>query len=166
MIDQEMNMKTMMSFLIAGAMLASVSMATSNDQWAEERLKAKTGRYSPAEEARRADVFHAAKHNDEECAQHACCRREHESAADRNAAVGSTWTDELLRAKYGRDTTATASSDHSPQPVNTRTSLLADAWQRAKWGRSLSARPDKQPILRAASEKVTASRCDRPSCCD
>ena len=159
-------MKTMMSVLIAGAMLASVSMATANNQWAEERLRAKTGRYSPAEEARRADVSRAAKHNDEECAQHACCRRQHESAKDRNAAVGPTWAEEFLSAKFGRETIAAASGDHSPQPSDTRTSLSADAWQRAKWGRSLSAPTDTQPVRRAASEKVTANGCARPSCCD
>ena len=158
-------MKSVISVLIAGAMLASVSMAAANDQWAEERLKAKTGRYSPAEEARRADVSRAAKHNDEECAQHACCRRQHESAKDRNAAVRPTWTEELLRAKFGRDTTATASGDHSPQHADP-TPLWADAWQRAKWGHSLSGGADTQPVLRAASEKVTASQCARPSCCD
>ena len=159
-------MKTVMSVLFAGAMLASVSIATANDQWAEERLKAKTGRYSPAEEARRADVSRAAKHNDEKCAQHACCRRQHESAKDRNAAVGPTWTEEFLSAKFGRGTIPTTSGDHSPQPADIRTSLSADAWQRAKWGHSLSAGADTPPVLRAASEKVTANRCDRPSCCD
>ena len=164
MIDQEMNMKTVMSVLFAGAMLASVSMATANDQWAEERLKAKTGRYSPAEEARRAS--RAAKLNDEECAKHACCRRQHESANDRNAAVGPIWTEEFLSAKFGRETIAKAPGDHSPQPADSRTSLSDAARQRAKWGHSLSAPTDTQPILRAASEKVTASRCDRPSCCD
>jgi hypothetical protein len=166
MIDQEMNMKTVMSVLFAGAMLASVSMATANDRWAEERLKAKTGRYSPGEEARRADVSRAARLNDEECAKHACCRRQHESAKDRNAAVGPTWTEEFLGAKFRRETIATAAGDHSPQPADSRTSGSADAWQRAKWGHSLSAPTDTQPVLRAASEEVTASRCDRPSCCD
>lgn len=55
-------MKALMMIAFAGAMLASVSVAGTNDQCAEERLKAKTGRYSPAEESRRAKLASGAKH--------------------------------------------------------------------------------------------------------
>ena len=40
-------MNKLMTVIFAGAMLASVSAASASDQWAEEILKAKTGRYSP-----------------------------------------------------------------------------------------------------------------------
>jgi hypothetical protein len=43
-------MKKLMTVLFAGAMLASVFSANANDQWTEERLKAKRGHYSPAQE--------------------------------------------------------------------------------------------------------------------
>ena len=46
-------MTRFMTVLAAAAMFASGALAVTNEQMAEERFKAKYGRYTPAEEARR-----------------------------------------------------------------------------------------------------------------
>ena len=93
-------MKKLMTVLFAGAMLASVSAASASDQWAEERLKAKTGRYSPAEETRRAQFARTVKHTPEGC-QAACCR-EHSPSTNQSFGTAAVPTSEFLKAKLGR----------------------------------------------------------------
>ena len=49
-------MKTFSKIIIAGALLTSMSFAQQGDPFHEERFKAKFGRYSQAEEARRKSI--------------------------------------------------------------------------------------------------------------
>jgi len=157
-------MKTMMSVLFAGVVLASVSTATANDQWAEERLKAKTGRYSPAEESRRKALAQSQQQSDEECEQHACCRRDHRSVGERkDVTTGSVWATELLKAKLGRSPEAAHNRSDQRQLAGNQGSAFSDAWRRAKWGRSMS---DAPSTSRTTPEVIAANICGRPSCCD
>ena len=80
-------MKAIMSAVLAGSMLLAVA-ANANDYWAEERYRAKMGRYTPAEEARRASVKQKADSSAaQECATQVCCRRASGSHSDRSAGV-------------------------------------------------------------------------------
>jgi hypothetical protein len=161
--DQEKNMKKLMTVLFAGAMLASVSSANANDQWAEERLKAKTGRYSPAEESRRAQLARTAKPAPEEC-QAACCR-EHSSSTHGNSTTAATATGEFLKSKLGRESTRVAAHDHKHQASANVQPSSSDAWARAKFGRDLSARSHGQEVP-DNSEVAACIMCSRRSCCD
>jgi hypothetical protein len=67
-------MKAIMTVVFAATMFATVA-AKANDNWAEERYRAKMGRYTPAEEARRASASREADSTAQECAKHSCCRR-------------------------------------------------------------------------------------------
>ena len=66
-----------LTLLFAGVM--SFSIAFGSDPAFEERFKMKTGRYTPAEEARRTKESLTAKHANEEpilsCEKHGCCTR-------------------------------------------------------------------------------------------
>jgi hypothetical protein len=77
-LNQEDHMKKG-AVLFVGIMLASATVGMANDRWAEDRLKAKTGRYSATEEARR-KVSQSEKKPAAGCMQHPCCSREHKSA--------------------------------------------------------------------------------------
>ena len=46
-------MKRLISLSLAGALLAAVGLAQRSNTWREQWFKAKFGRYSPREEARR-----------------------------------------------------------------------------------------------------------------
>ena len=133
--DQEKNMKKSMVSL-AGAVLASAS-AGANDQWAEERLKAKTGRYSPAEELRRAEM-RTANHTQGQC-QAACCR-EHSSSRHQTSATATGPTGEFLKAKVGREPRQAVSHEHRRQASTKVQPSASDTWARAKFGRDLNAR--------------------------
>ena len=156
-------MKKLMTVLFAGAMLASVSAASAGDQWAEERLKAKTGRYSPAEETRRAQLAGTVKHAPEEC-QAACCR-EHSSSTHGNSTTAAI-TGEFLKAKLGRESTRVAAHDHKHQATANVQPSSSDAWARAKFGRDLSARSDVQKVPDNSEALAGCVMCSRRSCCD
>ena len=157
-------MNRLMMVLFAEAMLASVSSANANDQWAEERLKAKTGRYSPAEESRRAQLARTAKHAPEEC-QAACCR-EHSSSTHGNYTTAATVAGEFLKSKLGRESTRVTAHDHKHQATANVQPSSSDAWARAKFGRDLSARSHVQKLPDNSEVLAACIMCSRRSCCD
>ena len=161
--DQEKNMKKLMAVLFAGAILASVSAASASDQWAEERLKAKTGRYSPAEEARRAQLARTVKHAPEEC-QAACCR-EHSPSTNQSFATAVP-TSEFLKAKLGRGASAPASHDQTQHASASAEPNSSNAWARAKFGRDLG-RSGRLGHAPAITETLAACHmCGRTACSD
>ena len=95
-------------FVIAGALFVSAALAV--DPFAEERFKAKYGRYTPAEEARReaAKNAHRAAAKAQRpsatetamCDMPNCCKRDKTARAE--VSTADTYTDALFRAKYGR----------------------------------------------------------------
>ena len=160
-------MKTMMILLFAGAMSASASLATTNDQWAEERLKAKTGRYSPVEEARRQTLARKSDGHGETCKKQNCCRHQHASAKDKLTGTPSTSADRQVTAKLCRSMAAVAESKaHEQTLAANHSSALSDAWWRSKWGRSMPHRDaETQTVALVASER-SENVCERATCCD
>ena len=156
-------MNKLMTVIFAGAMLASVSAAGASDQWAEEILKAKTGRYSPAEESRRAQLARTVKHNPDEC-QAACCR-EHSSSTHGNSTTASTATGGFLKAKLGRESTRVAANEYKNAIADVQPST-SDAWARAKFGRDLSAGSHVQKVPENSEALAACIMCSRRSCCD
>lgn len=158
-------MKTMMILLFAGAMSGSAMLATTNDQWAEERIKAKTGRYSPAEEARREARARESNGQDQTCRKQSCCRHQHASAQTKRSTNGS---DTLLGSKLGRGTTAVSeSSAHEKALTASNASSYSDAWWRSKFGRSMPRRnAGTQTATLALSERSEDTCCERVTCCD
>ena len=91
-------MKFYSNILMAGALLASMAFASQADPFREERFKMKTGRYTPAEEARRL----ALNHKEVECGNQACCRNEHSGARTQSGDSASAWVNRWFQAKWGR----------------------------------------------------------------
>ncbi len=158
-------MKTMMILLFAGAMSGSAMLATTNDQWAEERIKAKTGRYSPAEEARREARARKPDGQDQTCRKQSCCRHQHASAQTKRSSNGA---DTLLASKLGRGTTAVSEpSAHEKAVAASNASSYSEAWWRSKFGRSMPRRnAETQTAALAVSERSEDSCCGQVTCCD
>ena len=133
-------MKTYLTVFFAGAMLASTAFAVDDDPFREERLKAKTGRYSQAEEARRQMLTVKAKARTEECADKKCCRSKHGRPEQQAKAIAAS----------------------------IETESFFDKWSRAKWGRNI--RRDGRPEAQLAQARPAAASlcadCDHPKCCD
>jgi hypothetical protein len=151
-------MKTLMIVAFAGALLTSLSAAGTNNQWSEERIKAKTGRYSPAEESRRAELARQAKETATEC-QDGCCRR------NPSAPVAKR-TEEFLRAKFGRTAAPAASIQNEEHRVERTEPSSTAAWERAKFGRSLRETADGQADGKSTMEVAVCHMCAPTSCCD
>lgn len=158
-------MKTMMILLFAGAMSSSAMLASTNDQWAEERMKAKTGRYSPAEEARREARARESEDQDQTCKKQSCCRHQHASAKNKRS---SNSADTLLASKLGRGTPAVSeSSAHEKALAASNASSYSEAWWRSKFGRSMPRRNvETQTAALAVSERSEDTCCERVICCD
>jgi hypothetical protein len=101
-------MKTVV-ILLAGAL--SLSTAFGSDPFAEERFKAKYGRYTPAEEARREALKKAEKAAKLQKSEHAeagmcdmpdCCKSQSKTGAKAEVSTADTHAEALFRAKYGR----------------------------------------------------------------
>ena len=97
-------MNTLLTLLLAGALAASGTSGV-NDPMAEERYRAKYGRYTPAEEARR-QAAELAKRNTAPCCGHeGCCVRARKEMTVRTQVVyrgiGPQFA-ERFKAKYGR----------------------------------------------------------------
>ena len=157
-------MKKLMTVLFAGAMLASVSAASAGDQWAEERLKAKTGRYSPAEETRRALLAGTVKHAPEEC-QAACCR-EHSASPNQSSATAARPTSEFLKAKLGRGASAPASHDQTQHAAANTKPSPSNAWARAKFGRDLNLDAHVEQAPPSTETLAACHMCGRTACSD
>jgi hypothetical protein len=140
-------MKTYSKIVIAGALLASMSFAQQGDPFREERFKAKFGRYSQAEEARRKSVSEKAI-SEEKCADRECCRHQHAA----------------------QHPPASAVSARKEVTTNENQAFL-DAWSKAKFGRVI--RRVESPSVEKLAQSSPANsgtpvsqRCDRPTCCD
>jgi hypothetical protein len=93
------------AIIFAGIMVASVAFAGTNDPMAEDRYRSKYGRYTPAEEARK-----AARLEVKADAAPPCC---HPAEAMRSRTV--TWSEQEARfaAKYGRPAPSVAAGDQA-----------------------------------------------------
>ena len=70
-------MKTYLAVFFTAAMLASMAFGADRDPFQEERFKAKTGRYTLAEETRRQALAQLSNTRTEECIKPNCCRHKH-----------------------------------------------------------------------------------------
>lgn len=121
-------MKTAMVF-IAGAMFLSTAFA--NDPGFEERYKMKTGRYTPAEDARREAVKAAAKESRAKqminCGKHGCCTGDERAVAKSEPPVGDPGAEARLRMKFGRSSPAEEARISAAKRANTEPVLAASA---------------------------------------
>lgn len=162
--DQDIYMRIIMTVAIAATMFATVA-AKANDNWAEERYKAKTGRYTPAEEARRASAARKANPKAQACAEHSCCRRAADSHNERT--VGSIQTRELLRAKLGRDfmVQPLPQQDQQREIETGGKPNFSEEWWHAKWGRTRNTVQNEQAMVAdAKASRLGSSKA--LSCCD
>ncbi len=138
-------MTTYSKIVIAGALLASMSLAQQGDPFREERFKAKFGRYSQAEEARRKSMSERAI-SEEKCADRECCRHQHATQNLQASAVSA-----------------------KKEVTSNENQAFLDAWSRAKFGRVIRRveSPSGEKLAQAApTNSGTPERCDRPTCCD
>jgi hypothetical protein len=94
-------MKTYLTVFCAGVLLASMAFGAQGDPFREERFKAKTGRYTQAEEARRLTVSGKSNATAEKCSDQVCCR--HQDGASPKQSEAQSFFDAWSRAKYGRN---------------------------------------------------------------
>jgi hypothetical protein len=126
--DRRCFMKTAMVFM-AGAMF--LSTAFGSDSGSEERFRMKTGRYTPAEEARREAAKIAAKgavaRQGISCAKHGCCanHEEHAVVAKLEVTPGDPGAEERFRMKFGRSSPAEARRVAAAQRATNEPVLLA-----------------------------------------
>jgi cytochrome c5 len=86
------------AFFLAGVMVASAVVANASDPTAEERYRIKYGRYTPAEEARRAGRTQPRQHMAGDC-----CRSAHGAPVAMAATKNDPSSEEArFAAKYGR----------------------------------------------------------------
>ena len=141
-------MTTFSKIVIAGALLASMSFAQQADPFREERFKAKFGRYSQAEEARRKSITEKAIFA-EKCADRECCRHQHAAQHFQVSAVSAKKKEATLNGNQA----------------------FLDAWSKAKFGRVIRRveSPSGEKLAQASpknSGTLVSERCDRPTCCD
>jgi hypothetical protein len=129
-------MNTFSKIVIAGSLLATMAFAQQGDPFREERFKAKFGRYSQAEEARRKSIA-ANPRSEEKCANHACCRHPHAANKEVSFSQNQAFLDTWSKAKFGR---------------GIRT---ADSPSAAKLAQASP-----------ANSQTAAQSCDRPTCCE
>ena len=140
-------MKTYSKIVIAGALLASMSFAQQGDPFREERFKAKFGRYSQAEEARRKSTSEKATPGGT-CADASCCRHRQDAQNLQLSTVSA-------KTKF----------------ASNQNQAFFDAWSKAKFGRVF--RPiesqSEQKLAQASAANSGAAvteHCDHPTCCD
>ena len=99
-------MKTLIALVVAGILTASAGIAGVNDQMAEERYRAKYGRYSPAEERRQHASEEARGNTAIRCERKGCCHAApQDTAAVQNMPDTRAVSDAAERfvAKWGRN---------------------------------------------------------------
>ena len=99
-------MKLLTTVLMAAALTVSAGLAGVTDQMAEERYRAKYGRYTPAEETRRQASLEARKNTPASCDRDACCHAAPAKAALRGNVVNTATASDVaerFRAKWGRN---------------------------------------------------------------
>jgi hypothetical protein len=94
-------MKRLLAVLFAGAMLSSAAFAADSDPFREERYKAKFGRYTPAEEARRAALVPKKLVGAEKCTSQDCCSG-HAITTKTAVSDSAAFTEAWAQAKFGR----------------------------------------------------------------
>jgi len=98
-------MNTLITLVMAGALVATSVVAGVNDQLTEERYRAKYGRYTPAEESRRKAAEVTRAHTATACEREACCQRIASKASVNRRVLGvlsNSDADARFRAKWGR----------------------------------------------------------------
>jgi len=138
-------MTTYSKIVIVGALLASMSFAQQGDPFREERFKAKFGRYSQAEKARRTSMSERAIA--QECGDRECCHHQHATQNLRASAV------------------------EKKEVTTNENQVFLDAWSKAKFGRLIRRveSPSGEKLAQASpkhSGTLVAKSCDRPTCCD
>jgi hypothetical protein len=182
-VIRRFNMKTFMTVLFAGAMLASTTFAAASDPLAEERFKMKTGRYTPAEEARLQVLTKKTEAGGMDC-EHTCCRSARVRSHEQHTNAAPAWAEQVFNAKLGRNTAAEearllvakARGKHGEAASNIKAASDARAnfvaaWLQAKLGRSIPAADDRlearRPQVIAENPEVPcASMCKHTACCD
>ena len=161
-------MKPVMSFLLAGAMLASVSAASTVDQWSEARFQAKMGRPTPAAELERKYAAKADQ-NWEDCRVNGCCRAAKHGRAAHHRNAGSVTpfpAQGWLSAKLGRGNPAVTAACTGRHEAGNRMATAAiaasDGWL-AKWGRTAGTGTAATGAT-GSSAAVTAAE-TMPACC-
>lgn len=97
-------MRTVIALVVAGVVIASAGVAGVNDQMAEERYRAKYGRYSPAEERRQHASEEARRNTSIGCQTKDCCHAASQNTAENlpDTRTGSDATQRFI-AKWGRN---------------------------------------------------------------
>ena len=112
-------MKLLTTVLMAAALTVSAGLAGVTDQMAEERYRAKYGRYTPAEETRRQASLEARK-NTLSCDRDACCHAAAAKAASTGNVVNTTTASDVaerFRAKWGRNPSGMEPSRAAADPA-------------------------------------------------
>jgi hypothetical protein len=121
-------MKRFITISLVSAMFAAATPAQSSNAWMEQWNKAKTGRYSPMEEARQRAARADATNREE--------------VAPKAVTPANTWFEDRWKAKNGRNSPAVEVSQRTEpsEPVVTKAATPANTWLedrwRAKYGRS------------------------------
>jgi hypothetical protein len=135
-------MKPFLTVLFTTVVLASTGFSAS-DPFAEERFKMKTGRNTPAAEARLTAIAQDNETGKMQCAVHVCC---HKEKAPATTSAGR----QFLNAKLGRhdsDSQARIGSAAMPRPT-TATVAPGEAYLRAKLGITPSAtQPSREAVV-------------------
>ena len=121
-------MKTIILF-VAAAM--SLSTAFGSDPGFEERFKMKTGRYTPAEEARREKASIAARQAQTKpvmnCDKHECCTRTEQLVAESTTTLGDPGAEARFQTKFGRISPAEEARISAAKRPTAESVLLASA---------------------------------------
>jgi hypothetical protein len=113
-------MKLLTTVLIAAALTVSAGLAGVTDQMAEERYRAKYGRYTPAEEKRPQSSLEARKNTPVSCDRDACCHAAPAKAALTGKVVKTTTASDVaerFRAKWGRNPSGMEPSRAAADPA-------------------------------------------------
>ncbi len=143
-------MKISLTVLFVGTLLVSTGFSAS-DPFAGERTKMKTGRNTPAEEARLKAIAQDNQSAKMECTGHVCCHKEKSAAT---ISLGR----QFLNAKLGRhdsDSQSRTASAAMPRPTNA-TVAPGEAFLRAKLGITPEA---TQPSQQAVTPAVSSCAC-------
>jgi hypothetical protein len=121
-------MRTIILF-VAGAM--SLSTTFGSDPGSEERFKMKTGRYTPAEEARSEKASLAAKQAKVKpamsCEKNECCTRTGQLVAKSATTLGDPGAEARFQTKFGRSSPAAEARIAAAKRPTAEPVLLASA---------------------------------------
>jgi hypothetical protein len=153
-------MKTYMTVLFAGALLASVAFASDADPNREQRFAAKTGRYALVNQTMQEAAAQRISTHSMQCMDQTCCRHMHNTSHS-TAAANAVRKEQWFQAKWGRSFAAGASGQMAmtaacDRPVAaTNPQSHSDLLATARWGR----------VVQPAATLPTVHAV-RPNCCD